>query len=118
MRFLIIFLIIIFSKIVLAELLKPSSILLPEEVISIQLKALQKNNIPYKNAGIIQTWEFAHPLNRKYTGPLKNFVSMMYSSNYSIMLNHLKHECYDYLKKVCPYLHNESEPGSFYIQKK
>ena len=49
------------------------------------------NNNPYNNAGIEQTWEFAHPLNRQYTGPLSNFIKMMYSDSYSIMINHKKH---------------------------
>jgi hypothetical protein len=31
-------------------------------------------------------------------------------------LNHLKHEEYDALKKVCPHLGPDSEPGSFYIE--
>ena len=55
------------------------------------MAALQNNNNPYKNAGIEQTWEFAHPLNRQYTGPLSNFIKMMYSDSYSIMINHKKH---------------------------
>jgi predicted O-methyltransferase YrrM len=33
-------------------------------------------------------------------------------------LNHLKHEHYDALLKVCPYLLAESEPGSIYIRTK
>ena len=74
-----------------AELIKPDSSIKPEEVISIQLLALQKNNIPFDNAGIAQTWEFAHPSNRNYTGPLDNFTSMMYSPSYVIMLNHEYH---------------------------
>jgi hypothetical protein len=75
-----------------ADLLKPNSSIEPEDVISIQLSALQKNNIPYDNAGIAQTWEFAHPFNREYTGPLKNFTSMMYSKSYVIMLDHDYHK--------------------------
>tara|TARA_Y100000590_G_scaffold439282_1_gene563127 strand:+ start:599 stop:1057 length:459 start_codon:yes stop_codon:yes gene_type:complete len=74
-----------------AELLKPKPNIKPIEVISIQLSALQNNNIPYDNAGIAQTWEFAHPFNREYTGPLDNFTSMMYSPSYIIMLNHQNH---------------------------
>ena len=74
-----------------AELLKPTPSLLPKEVISIQLSALKNNNNPYENAGIKQTWEFAHPLNRKFTGPLSNFINMMYSNDYSIMLDHRQH---------------------------
>ena len=74
-----------------AELLKPTPELLPKEVISIQLSALKDNNNPYDNAGIEQTWEFAHPSNRNFTGPLLNFINMMYSSYYIIMLDHLEH---------------------------
>ena len=78
-------------KITLAELIKPNSLLLPEEVVLIQLIALQKNNIPYEDAGIEQTWEFAHPENRKFTGPLLKFILMMHTPSYSIILNHKKH---------------------------
>ena len=74
-----------------AELLKPQPSINPSEVISIQLTALQTNSNPFENAGIVQTWEFAHPYNREYTGPLKNFTKMMYSSSYQIMLDHQSH---------------------------
>ena len=74
-----------------AELLKPEPSIKPSEVISIQLTALQTNSTPFENAGIAQTWEFAHPNNREYTGPLKNFTKMMYSSSYQIMLDHQSH---------------------------
>ena len=74
-----------------AELLKPEASIKPSEVISIQLTALQTNSTPFENAGIAQTWEFAHPNNREYTGPLKNFTKMMYSSSYQIMLDHQSH---------------------------
>ena len=74
-----------------AELLKPEPSIKPSEVISIQLTALQSNSTPFENAGIAQTWEFAHPNNREYTGPLKNFTKMMYSSSYQIMLDHQSH---------------------------
>ena len=74
-----------------AELLKPEPSIKPSEVISIQLTALQTNSTPFENAGIAQTWEFAYPNNREYTGPLKNFTKMMYSSSYQIMLDHQSH---------------------------
>ena len=79
------------SDIAFAELLKPNPALMPIEVISIQLNALKDNNNPYLNAGVVQTWEFAHPSNRKYTGPLENFVKMMSSPSYFIMLDHTDH---------------------------
>lgn len=75
-----------------ADLLKASTLLTPKQVIMIQLNALSKNDYPYENFGIQQTWEFAHPNNKLYTGPLSNFTSMMNSKSYSIMLNHLNHK--------------------------
>lgn len=91
MRLLFTLLILILPKTTLAELSKPHPDFLPEEVVSIQFNALQKNNTPFQNAGIEQTWEFAHPNNRKFTGPLSKFISMMQKTSYSIMLNHIEH---------------------------
>ena len=91
MKVLIILFAIFTSDITLAELLKPNPSLKPIEVVSIQLNALKDNNNPYLNAGVVQTWEFAHPSNRKYTGPLENFVKMMSSPSYFIMLDHTDH---------------------------
>ena len=91
MRIILFFIILLIVKSTQAELLKPSPNLEPQEIISIQLKALKDNNNPYKNSGIEQTWEFAHPSNRKFTGPLLKFKKMMYSPSYKIMLDHLKH---------------------------
>ena len=56
-----------------ADILKPNININPDEVIKIQLSALMKNDIPYMDRGILQTWEFAHPNNRKMTGPLDRF---------------------------------------------
>ena len=92
MRIFIFIFFIFFSNSILAELIKPSPKLLAHEVISIQLSALQNNNIPYNDAGIEQTWEFAHPANRIYTGPLSNFTRMMYSRSYYAMIQHLNHK--------------------------
>ena len=66
--------IILFTTSVFAEIIKPKPDIKPEEVISIQLSSLMKNDDPYKNAGIEQTWEFAHPSNRAYTGPIQKFT--------------------------------------------
>ena len=84
--------IIIFSITSKAEILKPTPLFSAKEVISIQLKALENNNSPYENAGIEQTWEFAHPSNRQYTGPLEKFTLMMYSPSYAIKLEHQSHK--------------------------
>jgi len=91
MKYFFLFIIISSANVAYSELLKPQANLLPEEVISIQLTALQNNNYPYINFGIEQTWELAHPSNRQYTGSLSNFIKMIYSDSYFIMINHKKH---------------------------
>ena len=53
-----------------ADLLKPNSGIKPDKVIEIQLSGLQNNDLIYKDSGIEQTWNFAHPNNKKVTGPL------------------------------------------------
>ena len=93
MRFILIIIIFFLYIIPLkAELLKPNPSIKPEEVISIQLLALQNNSVPFNNARKTQTWEIAHPSNRQYTGPLEKFILMMYSPSYIIMLDHQFHK--------------------------
>ena len=74
-----------------AEILKPNSKISPKEVVKIQLTGLQKNDIDFEDGGIEQTWNFAHPNNKKVTGPLGNFKRMLKSDAYQMMLNHLNH---------------------------
>ena len=74
-----------------AELLKPNSTISPKEVIKIQLSGLQQNDLQYKDSGIEQTWNFAHPNNKRVTGPLDNFKRMIKSDSYQMMINHLSH---------------------------
>ena len=69
-------------------LTKPNISLKPFEVISIQLNSLQRNNIPFKDAGIEQVWEFAHPNNKRVTGPLEKFKKMIYSKSYQMLIEH------------------------------
>ena len=74
-----------------AELIKPRSDIQPSRVIEIQLISLQKNDQNYKDSGIEQTWNFAHPNNKKATGPLGNFKRMIKGNSYQMLLNHLSH---------------------------
>ena len=83
-----IFLLFFFTNISNADLIKPNSNLDPFEVLMIQLNSLKNNNKPYKDAGIEQTWEFAHPSNKKITGPLDKFKKMIYSESYKILISH------------------------------
>ena len=87
------FLIVFFISISIskAEILQPNSNIKPSEVVKIQLLGLQKNNDVFKDSGIVQTWNFAHPNNKKATGPLDNFKTMIKSNNYQMMINHISH---------------------------
>ena len=74
-----------------AELIKPRSNIKPAEVVEIQLAGLQKNDQNFKDSGIEQTWNFAHPSNKKVTGPLDRFKRMIKGASYQMMINHLSH---------------------------
>ena len=74
-----------------AELLNPNSNIKPKEVIEIQLTGLQKNDSKFKDSGIEQTWNFAHPENKKNTGPLSNFKQMIKGRSYQMLINHISH---------------------------
>ena len=78
----------LFIKISYADLVKPNPNLGPFDVLMIQLNSLKNNNTPYMDAGIEQTWEFAHPNNKKITGPLSRFKQMIYSESYKILISH------------------------------
>ncbi len=78
----------IITNITNADLIKPKPSLKPLEVLLIQLNSLKNNNLPYKDAGIEQAWEFAHPNNKAITGPLNKFKQMIYSQNYKLLISH------------------------------
>ena len=80
------------SNAVLAEIIKPNLKIKPMKVIEIQLDSLKRNDYPSKDNGIAQTWEFAHPNNQKYTGPIERFKNMIKGETYSMLLNHSQHK--------------------------
>jgi len=82
---------LILTTILKAEILIPSSDIKPSEVVKIQLMGLQKNDQYFQDSGIEQTWNFAHPNNKKVTGPLPNFKRMIKGDAYQMMLNHISH---------------------------
>ena len=77
-----------FSK---ADLLIPNNLILPAEVVKIQLVALMNNDKKFEDSGIEQTWNFAHPNNKKNTGPLPNFKMMIKGNSYQMLINHISH---------------------------
>jgi hypothetical protein len=77
-----------FSK---ADLLSPNSSISPSQVVKIQLEGLMNNDDLFKDSGIEQTWNFAHPNNKKNTGPLPNFKMMIKGNSYQMLLDHISH---------------------------
>jgi len=90
-KFEIILILLIFTSISKADLLKPNRDILPSEVVKIQLVGLQNNDSDFKDGGIEQTWNFAHPNNKKVTGPLGKFKRMIKGASYQMMIDHLSH---------------------------
>ena len=81
-----------------ADVLKPNTNIEAMQVVKMQLSALMKNDSPYKDFGIVQTWEFAHPNNQKVTGPLERFKNMIKTDSYSMLINHKDHEIIEVYK--------------------
>jgi len=87
------FLLIIFlnASISKADLLEPNINIGPYDVVKIQLTGLQNNDKLSEDFGIKQTWNFAHPNNKKYTGPLDKFTKMIKGDSYQMLIDHLEH---------------------------
>jgi len=75
-----------------AEQLGPDPALSPEEVVEIQLDALQRNDTPTLDAGIRQVWLFAHPDNKRATGPLPRFNRMLKGAPFRPLIGHTAHD--------------------------
>ena len=56
---------------------EPDPSLSPQDVVSIQIEALQNNDTPYEDRGIEITFNFASPTNKRVTGPLERFKVMV-----------------------------------------
>jgi Domain of unknown function (DUF4864) len=69
--------------------LNPEPKFSPEEVVQYQVRALQHNDDPHPDAGIERTFRFASPSNKRQTGPLEHFVSIVKSVAYLPMVNNL-----------------------------
>lgn len=70
-----------------AQLLAPEPSIGPQEVVEIQMKAMQRNNYPYENHGIEVAYRFASPANKENTGPLERFTQMVNNDIYRSLLN-------------------------------
>lgn len=61
-----------------------------EEVVELQVEALQDNDNPREDAGIETAYNFASPRNRSNTGPIRSFKRMVKNPLYSDMIDHDK----------------------------
>jgi len=89
-KILIIITFILFFSSLNANPITPNEKLLPYDVVKIQLEALKNNN--KNDDGIKVTWLFAHPNNKKATGPYERFRLMIYGQQYQQLLNHDSHK--------------------------
>jgi hypothetical protein len=89
-KFTIFIILMIFSNQAYAELIKPNKKLDSYEVVKIQLEALKTNGS--QDLGIKQTWLFAHPDNKRVTGPYERFRTMIYGQQYKYLVNHSSHK--------------------------
>ena len=68
--------------------IQPSASLSAQEVVEVQLLGLQSDD---KAAGIEQVWIFAHPDNKKVTGPLVRFARLFDAPAYAPMIGHVSY---------------------------
>jgi hypothetical protein len=91
-KFIAIIVLINLTSFLYGDIIQPTKDLTAYDVVKIQLTALKNNNKSSKNDGIKQTWIFAHPENKKFTGPYERFEKMILSNQYKILLNHVSHK--------------------------
>ena len=79
------FMFVIISKQVFPEaFIEPNNNYTPQEVVEIQLLGLQSGDT---GKGIEQVWIFAHPNNKRATGPLARFRTLFEMPSYSPLIN-------------------------------
>lgn len=66
---------------------EPHPDLSPQDVVRIQLEAMQNNDDPAPDSGIRQAYMFASPSNKEETGPVERFIPMVKGPQYRPMLN-------------------------------
>lgn len=65
--------------------LKPDKALTPQQVVQIQLRALQQND--QSDSGVITVFNFSSPRNKLYLGPINHFRVLVREPNYRSILN-------------------------------
>ena len=75
-----------------SSLIMPSPSLLPEDVVAIQLLGLQLTKGDSSSLEMRQVWAFAHPYNKRMTGPLPRFARLFDLPAYRPLLGHKSHQ--------------------------
>ena len=65
---------------------KPDPSLRPDDVVKIQLDALQNNDLMYNDEGIRFAFNFASPLNRQALGSIEDFIKLLKETVYRRMI--------------------------------
>lgn len=68
------------------ELPQPNPSLGPQEVVEIQILALQENDKPYKNYGVLTAFNFASPENKSKNGPELKYIKMIHNPIYNSLI--------------------------------
>jgi hypothetical protein len=105
-KYLIFIIVLSFTNFSHADVIKPAENLTAYDVVKIQLNALKNNNKPSKNSGIMQTWIFAHPENKKFTGPYERFEKMLLGNQYIFLLDHDSHRIKLIMNTKVKYIYN------------
>jgi len=105
-KYFILIILLNFTNFLYADIVKPAKNLTAYDVIKIQLNALKNNNKPNKNSGIKQTWVFAHPENKKITGPYERFQKMLLGDQYNVLINHESHKIKLIMNSKNKYIYN------------
>ena len=105
-KYFILIILLNFTNFLYADIVKPTKNLTAYDVIKIQLNTLKKNDEPNKNSGIKQTWVFAHPENKKFTGPYKRFEKMLLGNQYNALINHESHKIKLIMNSKNKYIYN------------
>ncbi len=84
----------LFRPAIADSLIEPSAEYSPQVVIEIQLLGLQASAPEdiRDGKGIEQVWLFAHPNNKRITGPLPRFRTLFDSPSYAPLVNHITHQ--------------------------
>lgn len=69
------------------EYTQPHPSLSPQEVVEIQILALQANDHPSPNYGIKKVYNFSSPDNKAALGPVDNYIDMLHNPVYRPLIN-------------------------------